>query len=90
MTICRYHGARRPNTILKGEAHPGYKSGHETLAAKAARAAEAAEMRELEKMMHLLNMTTAKKTPGRKPKADATPRTLATLELTTKLCAPKG
>ena len=31
MPVCRFHGARRPETILRGEAHPQYRHGQETL-----------------------------------------------------------
>ena len=67
MKVCRVHGARRPHTILKGIDHPNYKHGHETLAAKAERSAGQAELRRLEELMYDLGMTTAKRTPGRKP-----------------------
>jgi hypothetical protein len=66
MRVCRYHGARK--TVLKGEAHPNYKHGEQTLAAKAERSAGLAELRMLEGMMHDLKMTTARRTVGRKPK----------------------
>jgi hypothetical protein len=68
MKVCRYHGARRQGTISKGEAHPAYIHGQETLAAKAKRSAGAAELRRLEGLMHDLGMTTSKRMPGRKPK----------------------
>jgi len=62
------HSARRPETILRGEAHPLYKPGGETFQAKAKRSAALARIRELEELMHLLGMTSARRTPGRKPK----------------------
>jgi hypothetical protein len=68
MKVCRLHGARKPNTILKGAAHPAFKHGEETLAAKTALSAGLAELRRLEGLMHQLGMTTARRTPGRKPK----------------------
>lgn len=36
---CRMHGARKPETIPKGNNHPRYKNGKETLEARAARKA---------------------------------------------------
>ncbi len=70
MPVCRMHGARHPHTTLRGEAHPGYKHGHETLEAKAVRSSKLFELRRLEALMHLLGMTTSKKSPGRKPKCN--------------------
>jgi hypothetical protein len=66
MSVCRYHGARK--TVLNGKAHPNYRHGEQTLAAKAARSAGLAELRMLEGMMHDLKMTSAKRMVGRKPK----------------------
>ena len=68
MKVCRMHGARKPQTILKGKAHPSFKHGLETLAAKQARSEGLAEIRRLADMLHDLGMTTADRMPGRKPK----------------------
>ena len=68
MTVCRYHGARRK--VLRGKDHPNYKHGEETLVAKRDRAAAAARLCDLEEVMHLFNLTSAKRTPGRKPKRE--------------------
>lgn len=70
MKVCRVHGARRPHTIMKGEAHPNYKHGLETLAAKAERSAGLVELRRLEGLMHDLGMATAHRIPGRKPSSN--------------------
>jgi hypothetical protein len=43
-----------------------YKHGEQTLEAKAARSAKDAEMQALEDIMHVMNMTSAKRTRGRK------------------------
>ena len=48
MTVCRYHGARKPETIRKGASHPQYRHGQETLEAKAERSKVLAELREIE------------------------------------------
>ena len=69
MNVCRFHGARRKETILKGEAHPLYKHGQETLQMKTERSAGLARIRALEGLMHKYKMTSAKRTPGRKPTA---------------------
>ena len=34
MPVCRYHGARKAETIRYGQQHPNYKSGHFTVAVK--------------------------------------------------------
>ena len=34
MATCRYHGARKPNTVCQGPRHPQYRHGMETLDAK--------------------------------------------------------
>jgi len=34
MSTCRMHGARKPETILRGADHPQYKHGKETLEAR--------------------------------------------------------
>ena len=66
MRVCRYHGARRQNTILRGKDHPNYQHGHETLEAKAERSAGMARLQELEELMHRLGMITGYKTRGPK------------------------
>ena len=37
MPVCRFHGARRPETVLRGPSHPLYRHGQETLEAKRGR-----------------------------------------------------
>lgn len=48
MTVCRYHGARKPEAIGKGANHPQYRHGKETLETKAERSKFLAELREIE------------------------------------------
>ena len=69
MPTCRMHGARHRVSISRGDLHPNYKHGQETLEAKAMRSAKLTELRALESLMYLLGMSTAARTPGRKPKA---------------------
>jgi hypothetical protein len=38
MRTCRYHGARRPETVRRGDQHPGFRHGWETVEAKKDRA----------------------------------------------------
>ena len=69
-TKCRTHGGAStgPKTQAGKDvirrAH--YKHGEQTLEAKAARSAKDAEMQALEDIMHVMNMTSAKRTRGRK------------------------
>jgi len=67
MPVCRVHGARRPETVRKGTDHPQYRHGQETLEMKRAHRESSARLRALESLMHMLGMTKAKRTPGRKP-----------------------
>jgi len=67
MSVCRFHGAGREETIRRGHDHPAYKHGRETLDMKAERSLSAGRLRALEELMHLLKMTTDARTPGRKP-----------------------
>jgi hypothetical protein len=34
MPVCRFHGARRPESIKRGPAHPQFRHGRETLEAR--------------------------------------------------------
>lgn len=68
MKVCRYHGARRPETIKRGANHPQYKHGHETKAAKALRSQKLAELRDLETLSFSLGLATGPRWRGRKPR----------------------
>ncbi len=37
MPVCRFHGARRPDAVLRGPRHPQYRHGRETLEARRGR-----------------------------------------------------
>ncbi len=67
MPVCRFHGARKPETVKHGADHPQYKHGQETLQMKQAHREASARLRVLESLMHCLGMTKAKRTPGPKP-----------------------
>jgi hypothetical protein len=67
MAVCRYHGARRPETIRRGANHPQYRHGGETLEAKAERSRRLAELRDLEALSLALGMETGPRWRGRKP-----------------------
>ena len=66
MPVCRCHGARRRETIKRGESHPNYRHGEETLVAKAERSARLAELRELEALSFDLGLATGSRWRGRK------------------------
>ena len=67
MAVCRYHGARKPKTIMRGANHPQHKHGQETLEAKAERSQQLSELRELEALSFALEIATGPKWRGRKP-----------------------
>ena len=69
MAVCRYHGARKPETIMRGANHPQHRHGQETLEAKAERHEMAVFFHETENLMAKLGMLApgATRTRGRKP-----------------------
>jgi hypothetical protein len=70
MKVCHKHGARKPATILRGNAHPAFKDGSQTLEARAKYSAAASRLRTLEQIMVDTRMVGAefKRIRGRKPK----------------------
>lgn len=66
-STCRNHGARRPSSIKRGEAHPNFVHGKETLQAKAARTEILSELRELEALSFELGLATGPRWRGRNP-----------------------
>jgi hypothetical protein len=68
MAVCRYHGARRAETIMRGANHPQYRHGQETLEAKAERSKKLAELRELEALAFATGIAAGHRWRGRKPK----------------------
>jgi hypothetical protein len=65
--VCRYHGARRPETVKRGSNHPQYRHGRETLEAKAQRSRRLAELRDLEALSFALGLASGPRWRGRKP-----------------------
>ena len=63
---CRMHGARKPESIKRGKDHPNFVTGNRTLEAQAEQSATACRLQQLEDAMHVLEMTTAKRSRGRK------------------------
>jgi len=70
MAVCRYHGARKTETIMRGANHPQYRHGQETILAKAERHEIAVFFDETENLMAKLEMLApgSTRTRGRKPK----------------------
>lgn len=63
---CRFHGARKAESIKRGEQHPNFVHGRRTLEAELEQSATSRRLQQLEDAMHLLGMTTAKRSRGRK------------------------
>jgi hypothetical protein len=60
------HGARKRESIKHGEQHPNFKDGRYTHEAKLAQSATSLRLQQLENLMHLLGMTSAPRSRGRK------------------------
>jgi hypothetical protein len=68
LTVCRFHGARRPASILRGTNHPNFQHGQETLQAKAKRSAALSRIRRIEDLLVGSQLFNIKPRSGRKPK----------------------
>jgi len=66
MPVCRFHGARKPQTVLKGKDHPNYRHGNETLDARQKRRKMSCELAELEAVGFAIGMLRGTRTRGRK------------------------
>lgn len=72
---CKYHGARKPETIRRGADHPQYRHGMETLEAKVARHHAIARLHELCDLGNKLGLFhDLVKLRGRRPKLQITER----------------
>jgi hypothetical protein len=65
--VCRFHGARKPKSILRGTQHPNYKHGRETLEAKAKRSAGLTRLRKIEDTLVDGSFFKLPRSRGRKP-----------------------
>ena len=61
---CRVHGARK--NIVSGKGHINFVHGRRTLEAQAEQSTTSRRLQQLEDAMHVLGMTTAKRSRGRK------------------------
>jgi hypothetical protein len=68
MNVCRYHGSRKQSTVRRGEFHPAFRHGLETLEVKAERSQRLSELRELEAISFALGLATGPRWRGRKTK----------------------
>jgi hypothetical protein len=62
------HGARKPETIKRGHAHPNYKNGQYSQVARAERSRKLAELRKIETLLFALGLAVGPRWRGRKPK----------------------
>ena len=65
-SICRMHGYVPKDKIRSGDAHGMYKDGSRTLEAQKQSSEQSLRLQQLENAMHVLGMTTAKRSRGRK------------------------
>ena len=64
---CRMHGARHKSSIKRGEEHPNYQHGMETISSKLTRSKKLAELREIEDDLIARGLIKCKRMTGRKP-----------------------
>ena len=65
--VCRMHGFVPKDKVKRGECHPNYVHGKRTLEAEKLSSETSLKLANLEDAMHLLKMTTASRSRGRKP-----------------------
>ena len=65
---CRVHGARKVESIKRGKDHVNFVHGRRTLEAQQEQSAISRRLQQIEDAMHVLGMTTAKRSRGRKAK----------------------
>ena len=63
---CRVHGARKAESIKRGKDHVNFVHGRRTLEAQLEQSATSRRLQQLEDAMHVLGMTNAKRSRGRK------------------------
>lgn len=63
---CRVHGARKAESIKRGKDHVNFVHGRRTLEAQAEQSGTSRRLQQLEDAMHVLGMTTTKRSRGRK------------------------
>lgn len=63
---CKMHGARKTESIKRGTQHPNFVHGMRTLENQKERSAVSCRLQQIEDAMHLLGMTDALRSRGRK------------------------
>jgi hypothetical protein len=73
MRVCRYHGARKPETVKRGKDHGNYQGAGQTLPERQERHQMAVFFHETEDLMFALDMVApgSTRTRGRKPRTPA-------------------
>jgi hypothetical protein len=66
MPVCRFHGARRPDAVLRGLRHPQYRHGRETLEARRGRMEAMSRIRDLVEL-GIRGGFLKRRVPGRRP-----------------------
>ena len=64
--VCRMHGFVTKDKVKRGEQHPNYVHGNRTLESQKQASEQSARLQMMEDALHLLGMTTAKRSRGRK------------------------
>ena len=68
-SVCRMHGARKPENIKRGSDHPLFKHGRRSREGQKLHNQRLRELQELEEKGRQLGLITGPKAPGRKPKS---------------------
>ncbi len=66
---CYYHGARKPESIKRGEQHPNYVHGERSKDWMKQNSTLLCELRDLESLGYATGMMSGPRIPGRKPKS---------------------
>jgi len=66
MPVCRFHGARRPESVKRGSAHPQFIHGRETLEVRRRRVEAMSRIRDLVEL-GVRGGFIERRVPGRRP-----------------------
>lgn len=69
MPVCRFHGARRKETVKRGADHPQYRHGRETIEARRRRVEAMSRIRDLVEL-GVRGGFIERRIPGRRPYPD--------------------
>ena len=73
MPVCRFHGARRPETIKRGSDHSNFQHGRETVEARRRRVEAMSRIRDLVEL-GVRGGFIERRIPGRRPNPDKSKR----------------